>query len=70
VEVSVEGERLVVEVGPQFVGDLSHWHYDTFRATWRDWTLGRAFVTFQLGRNGKAESVTVSGFGEFRRVES
>ncbi len=68
--VRVEGERLVVEVGPQFVGELSHWHYDTFRSTWRDWTLGRAWVTFQLGRDGNAESMTVSGFGEFRKTES
>jgi hypothetical protein len=69
VEVSVADGRLVVSVGPQFVGDLSHWHFDTFRATWRDWTLGRAWVTFQLGRNGKVRSVTVSGFGDFRKVE-
>ena len=69
VVVRVEDERLVVEVGPQFVGDLAHWHYDTFRSTWRDWTLGRAWVTFRLGRDGKAESVTVSGFGDFRKTE-
>ncbi|MGD8727127.1 MAG: serine hydrolase [Gemmatimonadales bacterium] len=61
------GETLVIEVGPHFVGDLEHWHLDTFRATWRNRYLGRAFVGFQLDRTGRVVSVDVEGFGRFER---
>jgi len=58
---------LVIHVGPYFVGDLEHWHYDTFRATWRDRYFGRDWVEFELDRAGKVASVTIPGFGKFAR---
>lgn len=58
---------LVIHVGPYFVGDLEHWHYDTFRATWRDRYLGKDWVQFELDRSGKVASVTIPGFGKFER---
>lgn len=67
VRVRVEGKALVVDAGPAFIGDLEHWHFDTFRARWRDATLGRTFVSFQLDANGKVASVDVDGLATFRR---
>jgi CubicO group peptidase (beta-lactamase class C family) len=49
--VSLENGHLVARHG-EFIGDLEHWHYDTFRATWRDRTLGRSYLTFALGADG------------------
>lgn len=60
--------RLMLRVGPYFVGDLEHWHFNTYRATWRDRYLGRAFVSFQLDRMSEVFAVDVQGFGSFIRV--
>jgi CubicO group peptidase (beta-lactamase class C family) len=65
----VEGS-LVIGVGPNFLGDLDHWHLDTFRSVWRDPYLGRAFVTFRINRDGAVSAVEVEDFGEFARDPS
>jgi hypothetical protein len=41
---------------PNFVGDLEHWHLDTFAVKWRDsvvYRFGRGFVTFTMDPQGK-----------------
>jgi CubicO group peptidase (beta-lactamase class C family) len=68
VTVTFEKGSLVLNAGPAFVADLEHWHYNTFRAIWRDRFLGRGFVTYQLNPQGKAETLDVDGLAEFRRV--
>jgi hypothetical protein len=67
--VSLQGGRLVLEVGPYFVGMLEHWHFDTFRARWEDEQLGRAWVEFHLDRRGKVAEMTVDGWGGFHKTE-
>lgn len=67
--VEEAGDGLVIHVGPYFVGDLEHWHYNTFRATWRDRYLGEDFVSFHVNRSGKVAAVEVQGFGRFERQE-
>ena len=57
--VREEGGHLVLQRGPSFTGDLEHWHFDTFRANWRDRSLGRTFVTFRLGSSGKPEELAM-----------
>ncbi len=38
---------------PQLTGDMEHWQHDTFKARWRDRSLGAdAFVTFTLNPDG------------------
>jgi CubicO group peptidase (beta-lactamase class C family) len=66
--ISHSGGQLGVHAGPSFTADLEHWHYDTFRATWSDRTLGRTFLTFGLDARGEAQTLTVEGLGEFTRV--
>lgn len=51
--VSLEDGHLVARHG-EFVGDLEHWNYDTFRAVWRDRTLGKSYLTFSVGADGTA----------------
>jgi len=42
------------------VGDLEHWHYDTFVVKWRDRTMkADAFVTFWLNHRGEIDHVTM-----------
>jgi hypothetical protein len=57
-KVTQENGKLVLRT-PSFVGDLEHWHYDTFRVTWRDRTLGKALVNFTLNEEGKVDSMGV-----------
>jgi hypothetical protein len=64
-----DGDRLVVDAGSAFVGDLEHWHYDTFRAQWRDAGLGRSFLTFTLNARGEVARVDVEGLGQFDRKQ-
>ena len=51
--------RLVVHYGPGLVADLEHWHFDTFRAVWRQKEVGKAFVTFHIGTDAKPEELVV-----------
>jgi CubicO group peptidase (beta-lactamase class C family) len=63
-----EGARLVLDFGPGRIAELEHWHYDTFRARWRDPELGRSFVTFDLGHDGTVRAMSLERMGAFARV--
>ena len=67
-KVVVENGKLILKRGAQFTGDLEHWHYDTFRVTWRDRQLGKGFVNFRLNSSGKIEVMNMENFAEFTRV--
>lgn len=66
---AVEDGHLTLHLGPRFVGDLMHWHYDTFRSTWRNPYLGWGMVTFYLDDRGQPTRMWAAGFGDFRRVD-
>jgi hypothetical protein len=66
-EVRHEGGKLVLDFGPGRIADLEHWHYDTFRASWRDPELGRTFATFDLGRDGAVRAMQLEGYAGFER---
>ena len=53
--VRMENGHLVLEVAPGMVGDMEHWHYDTFRVVWRDHRDGTNLVTFALDMDGKVD---------------
>jgi CubicO group peptidase (beta-lactamase class C family) len=63
-----ENGRLVLKRGAYFTGDLEHWHYDTFRVTWRDRQQGKGFINFRLNSQGKVETMNMEGLAEFTRV--
>jgi CubicO group peptidase (beta-lactamase class C family) len=58
--VAKDKDKLVLRYGPSFVGELEHWHFDTFRATWQTQSLPKALVTFRLGAAGKVEEVKLA----------
>ncbi|HEV2132016.1 MAG TPA: serine hydrolase [Longimicrobiaceae bacterium] len=66
-QVAHEDGRLVLRFGPSWAGDLEHWHYDTFRVTWRDPSMGRSFVTFALNAAGRVERMQIENFGDLTR---
>ena len=62
--VTEENGRLVVRLlpSPAYVGDLEHWHFDTFRIKWRDsvvYPYPRGWVTFQLDHQGKVSEMKI-----------
>jgi CubicO group peptidase (beta-lactamase class C family) len=71
-KVTLENGKLVLQYGPALIGGLEHWHYDTFRATWRDRLLGKSLVTFTFDAAGKADGLKVTVEGqpiiEFKRA--
>jgi hypothetical protein len=64
--IEAEGGGLVLRMtrAPAMVADLTHWHYDTFKAVFRDSTIPDAFVTFGLDHEGKVERVTMRATSE------
>ena len=58
-KIILENGKLVLRT-PGFVADLEHWHYDTFRATFREAALGgKTLATFTLNSDGKTDSLNV-----------
>lgn len=61
-KVTEENGKLVLRLvpSPMFVGDLEHWHFDTFRLKWRDsavYPFPKGFVTFTLDAHAKADEL-------------
>lgn len=62
-EVRLEKDKLVFDYNPRHIGDLEHWHYDTFRVIWRNPIFDMApksFLTFYLDEQGKVEKLKVT----------
>jgi CubicO group peptidase (beta-lactamase class C family) len=62
--VTQEGGRLVLRLlhSPNFVGDLEHWHFDTFRLRWREtvvYPFPRGWVTFTLDPRAKVSEMKI-----------
>ena len=66
--LALENGKLVARFGPNFTGDLEHWHYDTFRVIWRDKVEGKGMVSFRLNSQAKVESVNMENLSEFTRA--
>ena len=62
--LAIEDDKPVLRQGPAFVGDLDRWHFDTYRITWRDRSLGRDFVTFRLDPKGEPSEAVLGLQGE------
>jgi CubicO group peptidase (beta-lactamase class C family) len=67
-KIVVENGKLKLQRGANFTGDLEHWHYDTFRVTWRDRQQGKGFISFRLNSQGKVETMNLENLAEFTRV--
>ncbi len=68
IRVQHQNGRLTAAFGPNFQGDLEHWHYDTFEAVWRDPVLGRTTLSFQLDARANVTAVQVPGLATFGKV--
>jgi CubicO group peptidase (beta-lactamase class C family) len=62
VTIAMEGDHLVLRFShsPAFVGDLSYWQHETFKATWRIRNLADAYVTFTVKPDGSIDHFTMA----------
>jgi CubicO group peptidase (beta-lactamase class C family) len=60
-EVTLEGDALVLRLWGDSTQtlDLEHWHYDTFRASWRNPAQREKFVWFSRGEDGGIEALHI-----------
>jgi hypothetical protein len=70
--VAEENQKLVVrlDASPTYVGDLEHWHFDTFLSRWRDPVAEKTFVSFSLNAEGEVQEMKLKvadfiDFGEY-----
>ena len=68
VKVSQEGDHLTATFGPNYAGDLGHWHFDTFEVIWRNPVFGRAMFTFKLDAKGQVTALEVPQLTTFGKV--
>lgn len=61
VRVEVENGQLIARFlrTASFVGDLRHWHFDTWEIELRDPTLPTGFVTFRLNAQGAVDDMVI-----------
>ncbi len=64
--IEFEDDALVVKRG-ELVGDLSHWHYDTFEVENRAPLPDLGLMTFILGADGKVREVVALGIDEWMK---
>jgi hypothetical protein len=59
------------DASPGAVGELAHWHYDTFQAQMKDEMLGKIPVSFRIGADGKVAGLVFppAGDGEWRKEQ-
>jgi hypothetical protein len=68
IKVSQEGDHLVASFGPNYTGDLGHWHFDTFETVWRNPVFGRAMFTFKLDAKGAVTALDVPQLATFGKA--
>ena len=61
-KIEMENGQLVIRLmpSPNFVGDLEHWQYDTFRVKWRPsivYPFPKGFVTFILNARAQVDEM-------------
>ena len=60
-KVTDEAGGLGIRYGAAFVGTLEHWHYNTFRATWKAVWRAPELVNFVLDSDGEPATLEMMG---------
>lgn len=68
-DVWPSGDKLMVTRNNRVIGDLTHWHYDTFIANFRTHALRDRLITFRIGKTGTVDAIDVEFSGEFVRSD-
>jgi CubicO group peptidase (beta-lactamase class C family) len=66
--VRLENGTLTLSYGGESDAVLEHWHYDTFRAVWKNRLLGKPMVTFAVDATPKVAALKLENIGDFVRA--
>ena len=61
VQVTDDAGGLGIRYGAAFVGTLEHWHFNTFRATWKAFWRAPELVNFVLDSDGEPATLEMMG---------
>jgi hypothetical protein len=61
ISVTYDSAGLAIHYGAAFVGTLEHWHYNTFRATWKAAWRPPELVNFALDADGQPATLEMMG---------
>ena len=59
VRVGEKGLEIQLWDNDEVVADLEHWHYNTYRAVWRNPAQREEFLHFSVGQDGEIESLSI-----------
>jgi len=64
IALAVDGEGFALDMkpSPSFKAKVTHWHLDTWKATFTDRTIPDALLTFQIGPDGKPTGLRMRPF--------
>jgi len=65
IQIIKQGQNLKIHFLEGLKGDLSHWHYNTFRITWDNELYGQSFINFNLNETGEINNLTIDKIGLF-----
>ena len=66
--IALVNGRLTIQAGTA-AGQLEHWQYDVFRATWPDPFWDPAYVSFAIDPDGTVGELRFVDGGSYRRVK-
>ena len=75
VKVGLENGKLILELNPGLVGDLEHWHFDTFQLILRNPMFSsragdvKTLVSFVLNADGKVAELKTPLTSDLKRVD-
>jgi len=69
VEISKNGEHLVLNLNNTVYGRLKHWHYDTYQVAFKKKEWRKTKLTFRMGANGKISHLNIFGEQFNYRIE-
>jgi hypothetical protein len=70
VSVTYDSAGLGIHYGAAFVGTLEHWHYNTFRATWKAAWRAPELVNFALDSDGQPATLEMMGARFSRKIKN
>ena len=69
VTIRLDDGKLGMQFYPTYVGEMNHWHYDSFQVVWKDRSLDKDMITFTLGPDGKVSELRWQGFTVFKKTK-
>lgn len=61
IKMELKNGKLVGQTSSYNYITLDHWHYDTFRGSWKKAWDGKSFLTFHLDANGEPKRLEIAG---------